>query len=118
MGKRLQQTRRPPEIDELAGQSFMVNGRAFSGTGAGYNPLAVAGQPRLSALQLFPVNSAGGLVQSQIGANASQQYLGGELALLPNSVYYDPTSPSMGTGVSLQPGVDPFNAAPIVKRSF
>ena len=40
---------RPPELADLAGQTFMVNGRAFSGTGVGYNPLAAAGQPRLSA---------------------------------------------------------------------
>ncbi len=31
------------------GHSFIVNGRAFGGTGVGYNPLATAGQPRLGA---------------------------------------------------------------------
>src|SRR5262249_29217517 len=46
---------RSPELWDLAGASFIVNGRAFSGTGVGYNPLAQTGQPRLSALELFGV---------------------------------------------------------------
>src|SRR4051812_46481146 len=50
---------RSPELSDLAGQTFIVNGRAFSGTGVGYNPLAQTGQPRLSALQLFPVDQKG-----------------------------------------------------------
>jgi len=29
----------------------MVNGRAFSGTGVGYNPARCAGQPRLTAYE-------------------------------------------------------------------
>ncbi len=62
------------KLSDLAGATFMVNGRAFSGTGVGYNPLATTGQPRLSALQLFQVDTNG----NNIGA---------EIALLPNSVY-------------------------------
>ena len=36
---------RSPEIGDLAGATFIVNGRAFSGTGVGYNPLAPHGRP-------------------------------------------------------------------------
>jgi hypothetical protein len=69
---------RVPEIVDLAGASFIVNGRPFNGTGVGYNPLAAAGQPRLTALELFP--TGGG------------EALAGELALLPNARYFDPLS--------------------------
>src|SRR5262249_1724966 len=48
---------RSPELSELPGATFLVNGRPFSGTGVGYNQLAVTGQPRLSALQLFPIDA-------------------------------------------------------------
>ncbi len=80
---------RPPEIGDLAGASFTVNGRAFSGTGVGYNPLAAVGQPRLSALELFRADTNG-------------NYIGAELALLPNSAYFNPlvnfvASPPAGT---------------------
>ena len=43
---------RTPEIRDLAGASFVVNGRAFGGTGAGYNPMAVVGQPKLSCASI------------------------------------------------------------------
>jgi hypothetical protein len=89
--------RRTPEIIELAGASFMVNGRAFSGTGVGYNPLATTGQPRLNALQLFPITTT--------------NYIGAEIALLPNSVYFDPLGKVVLTGAA-PPGVtDPFGTA-------
>lgn len=65
---------RVPELADLAGATFLVNGRAFNGTGLGYNPLAAAGQPRLTALELF-----------QIGSN----YIGTELALTPNYAFLD-----------------------------
>ena len=61
---------RTPELVDLTNASFIVNGRAFSGTGVGYNPLAVAGQPRLSAVETF-----------SIGGNT----FGIEIGLLPNS---------------------------------
>lgn len=65
------------------GHSFIVNGRAFSGTGVGYNALADPGvpsqrppQPRLSAVELF--------------LTAPDAALGAELALLPNAAYFNP----------------------------
>ena len=51
---RFNSVRAVPELADLAGVSFIVNGRAFSGTGAGYNPLAAQAQAKLSALELFP----------------------------------------------------------------
>ncbi len=65
-------TNHAPEITDLVGATFLVNGRPFSGTGVGYNPLAQAGQARLSAVQLLPVGSS---------------FIGAELALLPNARY-------------------------------
>ena len=35
---------------QLAGRSFIVNGRPYNGTGVGYDPTATAGTPRLSML--------------------------------------------------------------------
>lgn len=100
---------RPPELSDLAGQSFIVNGRAFSGTGVGYNPLAQTGQPRLSALQLFPIDGAGGFVSAPI--TKTTNYIGAELALLPNAAYFNPASTSIPVGAAA-PGIpDPFNTA-------
>ncbi len=65
---------RPPEIGDLAGATFIVNGRAFNGTGVGYNSLAATGQARLTALQ-----------QMTDGTNV----VGAEVALTPNAAYLD-----------------------------
>lgn len=78
---------RSPEIMDLAGATFIVNGRAYGGTGAGYNPLTTAAQPKLSAAEFFPL------------ANGDQY--GAELALLPNSVYFNPLS---ATTIGSAPG--------------
>ncbi len=67
-------TASPPAITDLVGQSFMVNGRAFSGTGVGYNPFAAPGSPRLSALEML-----------QMGAKLP---IYSPVALMPNSVYF------------------------------
>jgi hypothetical protein len=86
---------RAPELTDLGGEvrnqvratqpaTFLVNGRPFTGTGAGYNPLAVTGQPRLSALEFFPTSST--------------EAIGAELALLPNATYYNPLSAWNVTG--------------------
>ena len=61
-----------PELTDLAGATFIVNGRPFSGTGVGYNPLAAAGQPRLNARAAVP-------------DWRRRQCIGAEIALLPNS---------------------------------
>ncbi|MCH2119003.1 MAG: hypothetical protein MK161_15025, partial [Pirellulales bacterium] len=53
---------------QLAGRSFIVNGRPYNGTGVGYNPTAQAGTPRLSM---------------------QDQGLGTLVALTPNAVTYD-----------------------------
>jgi hypothetical protein len=86
---------RMPELKDLTGQTFMVNGRAFSGTGVGYNQLATTGQPRLSALQLFQVDT-------------KPNFIGAELALLPNSVYFNPLSTPVGAAPASSIGTDPF----------
>ena len=44
-GQPLQIGARAPEIGDLAGATFVVNGRAFGGTGVGYNSMAVAIRP-------------------------------------------------------------------------
>jgi hypothetical protein len=41
---------RNPEIKDLVGHSFIVNGRPYNGTGVGYDPTSTAGTPRLSML--------------------------------------------------------------------
>lgn len=64
---------RQPEIIDLAGQTFIVNGRAYNGTGVGYNPYAQSGMPRLTAMQLMQ--------------SVSGEVVGAEVALTPNSVY-------------------------------
>jgi hypothetical protein len=69
--------RRTPEITDLAGATFIVNGRPFNGTGVGLNPLAAAGQPRLNAVQAFTLNG---------------ETYGSEIALLPNARYWGPES--------------------------
>ena len=65
---------REPEISDLAGATFIVNGRAFNGTGMGYNPLATIGQPRLNMVERFPYEGG---------------FVGAEVALLPNFAYLD-----------------------------
>ncbi|HEY3392000.1 MAG TPA: hypothetical protein VGK58_04795, partial [Lacipirellulaceae bacterium] len=69
---------RPPEIVDLVGATFLVNGRPFNGTGVGYNPLAAAGTPRLNAVEVFRVSN--------------NEAVGAEVALLPNPVYFNPPS--------------------------
>lgn len=81
---------RSPEIVDLAGATFMVNGRAFSGTGVGYNPLATAGTPRLSAAQTFAIGGS---------------TYGVEIGLLPNSVPMQLNNVSSYVPIS---GIDPF----------
>jgi len=39
---------RAPEIPNLAESSFLINGRPFNGTGAGYNEFALVNEPKLS----------------------------------------------------------------------
>jgi hypothetical protein len=90
----------PPSIDDLAGESFLVNGRPFNGTGVGFNPAAQAGSARLSALQLF-----------NFGGN---DVVGAEYALLPNARHFDGNLIS-----SLMPGaVDPFFPRPFDPTNF
>ncbi len=96
---------RMPELTELAGQSFMVNGRAYSGTGVGYNPLAAAGQQRLSALQLFPVDS-------------TPHFIGAELALLPNAMYFNPRGTTILTGAAPPTIADPSSRGPHSVRAI
>ncbi len=87
---------RSPEIADLAGATILVNGRAFSGTGVGYNPLAAVGTPRLNALQIVPLLSSGGT-----------EFLGEEIALTPNSRYvFDNVSGAIGA-LMVPPG-DPY----------
>lgn len=61
------------------GQSILVNGRPFSGTGVGYNPLAIAGRSRLNAVQTEPLFG-------------TATYIGEEVALTPNSRYFNPAT--------------------------
>lgn len=79
---------RSPEIGDLAGATFIVNGRAYGGTGAGYNQLASTGQPKLSALELFPTDAS------------QTEFLGAEVALLPNSTYFNPLNQSIKIGAA------------------
>lgn len=101
----------PPTLAELAGVSFIVNGRPFNGTGVGYNPLAVPDQARLTALEIFPTSGSEGV--------------GVELALLPNARYFNPLHALIGaapgiptpfaTGIPLTAFAklnDPFAATP------
>ncbi len=62
-------------ISKRGGHTFVVNGRPFSGTGVGYNQFALPAQARLTAMELFPVST--------------DEALAAEVALLPNSVYFN-----------------------------
>jgi len=66
---------RSPELSDLAGATFIVNGRAYGGTGAGFNPLTTAAQPKLSALEFFALPNG--------------DVYGAELALLPNPIHFN-----------------------------
>ena len=85
---------RNPEISDLKGATFVVNGRAFGGTGVGYNPMAAIGTPRLSALQLFPL--------------VPGTYVGGQIALMPNSSYLDFTKIWAPNPLAFGSGANPF----------
>ena len=113
-----------PELSDLSaetyGQTFMVNGRAFSGTGVGYNPLATTGQPRLSAVRMFPIPFG------TPNPNQNTPFVGAELALLPNPVYFDPLNTAIGSApftipnpTSGQPPilVDPFTM-PLAQKLY
>ncbi len=65
---------RVPELVDLAGASFIVNGRPFNGTGVGYNALAVTGQARLTAMQAMATPAG---------------FVGAETALTPHARYLD-----------------------------
>ena len=106
-----------PEIADLAGARIMVNGRPFNGTGVGYDPLAPAGQPRLSIVEniRFP----------NLPATALATATYPEVALTPNSVYTvlsDPktTGPDTGgiadfaSGSYLNPKATPVASRPNV----
>ncbi len=80
-GQPLQILSRPPEIADLAGASFLVNGRAFGGTGVGYNPFAILGQPRLNAQETV-----------LMGSDLTKA-LYPEVALTPNAAYFFPCDP-------------------------
>jgi hypothetical protein len=95
----------PYGILDLQNATFIINGRPFNGTGAGYNPTATAGTPRLNA---------------QERTNISGDPLWSEVALTPNSVHVllsDPVPSSVetddlyGVGYPLDP-LDP--ASPLV----
>jgi hypothetical protein len=115
-GLPLQIGSRPPEIADLAGATFIVNGRAYSGTGPGYNPLAgyfqQSGQAsaKNTALQLFPIPFS-------IDLSPATSSVGAELALLPNAVYYDPHSNFRGTG-TMPTSLDPFAPTATVKPAL
>lgn len=79
----------PVDLASLSGEAFMVNGRAHNGTGAGYNRLAAAGTPRLSAVEAV-IDSGGNPIDFQ------------EIALTPNYSFF-PTGVSQfdrNTGLS------------------
>jgi hypothetical protein len=61
---------------QLAGHSFIVNGRPYNGTGVGYNPTVAAGLPRLSSMAA---------ILPSIDGNSSFY---AEVALTPNSVSF------------------------------
>lgn len=71
----------PPPITDLTSVSFIVNGRPFSGTGAGYNPFASLGQPRLNA------------VETVLMGSDLTKALYPEVALTPNAAYFFPSDP-------------------------
>ena len=70
---------RSPDLVDLAGATFVVNGRPFNGTGVGYNPLATVGQPRLNAVQIHRHYST-----------TRPLSIYPEIALTPNSTYFFP----------------------------
>lgn len=78
-----------PNPNDFVGHAFMVNGRAFNGTGVGFNRLAAAGTPRLNAAEMMV--TGGGVV-------------GTEIALTPNSRFVNHDNSAMFLG-----GSDPFN---------
>jgi hypothetical protein len=106
----------PPEIKDLVipavgartsnatvlrGQTFIVNGRPFNGTGAGFNELAKAGEPRLDAVDVV-INPG--------SPDDPQTTLFPEVALTPNSAFTlvsDPVTTGndlMGVGYLAVPG--------------
>jgi len=82
------------------GHSFIVNGRPFSGTGVGYNPLAAAGQPRLNAVHAMRIG-------------ASNNYVGAEIALTPNAAYLDYSSVANPPSDPFVPGLTSSNFMPL-----
>ncbi len=72
---------REPPADLLRGQRFIVNGRPFNGTGAGFNELAKAGEPRLNAVETVGITS-----------NKSE-WLYPEVALTPNAAFFFASDP-------------------------
>jgi hypothetical protein len=92
---------RSPEIADLAGATFIVNGRPLNGTGGGYNPFSVAGDPRLTAREsiklgtaptISPMAPPGGVAQRL--ALLAVQYP--EIALTPNAAFFFPFDPTTG----------------------
>jgi hypothetical protein len=87
---------RSPEISDLKGATFIVNGRPFNGTGAGFNELATAGGPRLTAVETV------GIVPDS--ATPKTKWLYPEIALTPNPQYFfasDPLNNTTNAGADL-----------------
>ncbi len=76
---------RSPEVSDLVGATFIVNGRPFNGTGAGFNELATAGGPRLTAVETV------GIVPDS--ATPKTKWLYPEIALTPNARYFFASDP-------------------------
>lgn len=91
-----QSAARAPEISDLAGATFIVNGRPFNGTGIGFNELARAfnplnGQPepRLNAREGVKLDSVNDPDPTTLAASI----LNPEIALTPNAAYHFTADP-------------------------
>jgi hypothetical protein len=87
------------EISDLVGATFIVNGRPFNGTGAGFNELAVAGGPRLTAREGIKLGTTPAMNLPSAGTDLPS-VLYPEIALTPNSVYFFNFDPVPSTAAS------------------
>src|SRR5262249_57509857 len=76
-----------PEGVDVGGGTFSGKGRAFNGTGVGFNPMAALGTPRLNARQGVAIDNAAINPTDKTQLRSFDAgYL--EIALTPNPVYF------------------------------
>jgi len=88
------------EIADLAGATFIVNGRPFSGTGVGFNQLAKTGEPRLNAHEGILLGTSPSPPMPPVPGSPIGDVLYPQIALTPNAAFFFNADPAFPTNAA------------------